>query len=270
MFGGFMEYSKEQLKLIYDNAQESRNTFIELNDINNQLTIILKKMVFDEFVVEDIINTLNYFKSLNLLDKINEESINFAKKICYGKINSKIDKDNTGYFHQIIRNLLLPCNRNYCDKEYNLPKFFAEFDLFLCLILENCTMKDMAYLKRYNSDLYEIVKRFVGCNKEYVGSNRFNHSLLLEKMLMKNVLNHLTTVLYLSLEEYDYNYDLLVKCFHNIGENYEEFLLKCGQNHLFKGLLFSQEDQEIINEYAFCKELIQQTINPPVIIKKNR
>ena len=263
-----MNYTEEELRTIYNNAQKNQNTFVELNDISEQLNLILKYMVYDDDAVNNMIEMLFYFKKHNLLYKVNEVSISLITKICMGKRLVKVDNANLGYYEMIIKNLLLPSSLNYCDHEYNLPLFLANFDLLWSFILENCTPKNMEIIGEYNESIYKIMKVYARCNYEYVNSKLFFKTKDLHHIIMDNVLTHIATILYLKIDEYAYNYDLLYESYMNICKNYYGFLRQCVNNNIdIHAITLGEDVNCILDDYSFSEKILHQTFQPPVEIK---
>ena len=264
-----MEYTEEELKKIYDNAQNNINTFKELNEIINPLNLVLKNMVYDNKIVNEIIKMLFYFHKTGNLYKINEITVNLAKKVCYGKKVEKIDKSNVDYYYMIIKNLLLPYSINYCNEESRLPIFFSNFDLLWKLILDNCNVRNLEAINDYNPHLLEIVNVYTKCLDEYKHSELFNNSNTLTHLMMDMTLTHMATIFYLTIDKYDYNYEILYETYLRIYNNFYDYLIAC-KNIDFDKHSFSldEEYEEIISDYKFCEELLKQTFNPPVVIKK--
>ncbi len=247
-----MDFSGEELLEIYN----GNNKFKELEPINDTLKDLFKIVDFDEYIVNDLIETALYFKKLNILNKINNETISLLRQIVFGNKDEIFKNDNSMFLSKYLKYLLLPFNYNYCDKEYNLEYFLGEFDVFINLIIDNCNMEDYINLCKYNNELYEIIGRFYKIKNDLFETNLFIYSSIKEKMILNGMLSHLTTLLYLSINDFDYNYDLLNETFNDILNNIFDLFIVCDDNKLFQDIIPSDEN-EIIREYEFCLNLLK-------------
>ena len=260
-----MGYTNKELLEIYNGS----NKFKELESIGDTLNNLCKIMEFDPYTLDDLIETLLYFKDLNILDKVNNETLSLLKQLTFGNKKEIFKDDNTIFLNKYLRYLLLPFNYNHCDKEYNLGNFLGEFDVFINLIKDNCNKEDYINLYKYNKDLYEIVGRFYKIRNELEEMNLFIYSGLKEKVLLNSVISHLSTLLYLSIDNFDYNYDLLNETFNDILNNIFEFLMICDENKIFQNMISPYED-EIIREYNFCLELLKNKYKEIVEVKRRK
>ena len=251
-----MEYNELELKEIYNNALSKKNTFKELRDIQKELELICPIIEFDSFVLQDIINTLFDFKKLNILDNVNKESIDLLRQIIYGNKQDTFDNDNNIYFNKYLRNLLLPFDKNKCDKDYNLKDFLSEFDIFINLIRDNCNIEDYQVLYQYNQDLYEIISRFYTIMQDLEETNMFLYGNLKDRMLLNGIVSHLATLLYLSLDQYDYQYDLLGDTFEEIRNVIIDFMMICDEIKIFQDVM-PIDDKEILREYEYALSLLK-------------
>jgi hypothetical protein len=88
-------------------------------------------------------------------------------------------------------------------------------------------------------------------------------------MIIDNTLLHLTTLLYLNLDEFDYDYDLLVKVFNKIIDNYIDFAFVCSINEIYKDIdNLNPDNENIINEYLLCKDILKCEFKPAIKVKK--
>ena len=90
-------------------------------------------------------------------------------------------------------------------------------------------------------------------------------------MIIDNTLLHLTTLLYLNLDKFDYNYDLLVKVSNKIIDNYVDFAFVYSINGIYKDIYnLNPDDENIINEYLLCKDILECEFKPTIKVKKYR
>ena len=262
-----MNYTVDDLKRIYAESLNNELSYKELKDIKKELTLLCQITEFDSFALEDIICTLLYFKKLNILDKINNESISLLRQITFGNKEETYSDSNTIFLNKYLRDLLLPFNYNHCDKEYNILYFLSETDTFINLIRNNCQRDGFITLKKYNSHLYEIAIRYYQIMEELEASNYYILGGLKDRIIFASTLSHLASLLYLSLDEYDYDYDLLIRTWNNIIENFIDYLITCEDYKIYQDL--SPSENELKNEYELSLKLLRQTHNPPIKIKRS-
>ena len=266
-----MEYTKEELRDIYDNARVNINIKNELNDIKEPLFLICKRIVFNEVELNNIIETLLLLQKEHMLYKVNEITLGIVNIICVEKQDEFINSDNIDYYNGILRNFLLPFSNNYCDYEHNLTSFLANFDMFFTLVINNCTEKDIAIIDEYNDVLSNVIRQYKRCMEEYTNSTLFKKSSTTAKIIMYYVLSHMATIFYLTINRYDFEYDILYNAFQNIINNYSGFLCQCIEENLKSHFETCGEDfNDIMSDYRFCERILEQTFNPPLKIRKYR
>lgn len=236
-------------------------------NIQEKLDLILNIMDYDEIDIIDIKDTLEYFNNLNILDKVNNESLNLIKQITFGNKCDCFTDSYTILVNKYLRYLLLPFNYNKCDKDYNLKNYLSEFDIFINLIKDNCNMSDYILISKYNKELYEIVIRFKKISQEIEHMNIFIYAGLKEKMVLNGMISHISTLLYLFIDKFDYNYDLLNAISNDILNNFINLLIICDENKIFQNLAPTDEN-EILREYDYCYKIMMDKYNPPIKIKR--
>ena len=76
-------------------------------------------------------------------------------------------------------------------------------------------------------------------------------------------------ILYLSINEYEYDSNVLEKVFLKIINNYEEFLYECRILGYFKEdekLVIN--DEQVLKDFTLCNELLKQEYCPPIKVIK--
>ncbi len=263
-----MDYSDKELAVIYQKAKKKKLNNVELQDIKEQLELICQIMEYDSFALKDIIETLFELKKLNLLDTVNQESLDLLKQITYGDKNESFNDSETFLINMYLRTLLLPFKYNLCDKEYNIDRFLNELDIFINLLRDNCNVQDYQILDKYNHHLYEILMHFIPLIDSLEESVFFLASGRMDQILLTSTLSHLATLLYLKLDEFEYQYDLLDKTWKDILNNIFDYFNSCYNYGVFQEFIPSDQD-EIIKEYELCLKILQQTYNPPIKIKRS-
>ena len=259
-----MDYSALELRNIYDDSINKKLSINDLNDIKKALELICPIVEFDEFVLQEIIDTLKEFKDFNIIENINSETINLLRQIVFGNKEDIFDNDNNIYLNKYLRNLILPFDKNTCTKEYDMIYFLAEFDNFINLIRDNCNIEDYIIIYKYNKELYEIVGRFYKLMNDLEKMNIFIYGGLKEKLSLKGIISHLGTLLYLSLDKFDYQYDLLNDTFNDIINNIFDYFIVCDDIKIFQGLM-PIDNNETLREYTYAIDLLKKNYD-----KKNK
>ena len=259
-----MEYSALELKTIYNDSLNKKLLIEELNDIKYALELICPIIEYDEFVLQDIIDTLKEFKEFNIIENVNNETINLLRQIVYGNKKDIFDNDNNIYFNKYLRNLILPYDKNKCIKEYDMQYFLGEFDVFINLIRDNCNLEDYKIIYKYNKDLYEITGRLYKIMHDFEKMDIFIYGSLKDKLSINGIISHLGTLLYLSLDKFNYQYDLLNDTSDDIINNIIDFYMVCDNIKIFQDLI-PIDDNETLREYTYALELLEKNYN-----KKNK
>lgn len=210
-------YNKKTLLKIYNSISDEKLDQNELISILPQLYLILNKTKMDEVEIINIIDILEEIKKNNELDKINPEVIDLIVKITK---NDNINLEGTLYFSIILKHVLLPYNKNICDKNYNLLMYLSEFEILIELISKMLNKKDMIILDKYNHELKEVVLKYkeaMVIYKKYV----------LNDVILSTMISHFSSMLYFYLDDYEHDYNLIIEIVYNIISNYQNFIDYC-------------------------------------------
>ena len=252
-----MEYNSNELRKIYDESIQKKLSFQELQDFKNSLELICPRMEYDEFILQDIIDSLLYFKRLNILNNLNNETITLLSQIAFADKKAIFQDDNNLFINTYLRDLLLPPKQNKCDKDYNIRSFLGEFDIFLNLIRDNCQDIDYQTIHKYNNDLYEIVTRFNIVMNYIEETNLFTYGSNKDRLLLNGIFSHLATLMYFSLDKYDNDYNLLNDAYEEILSNIINFLVICDDYQIFQDLI-PNDEQEILREYKLAMDILDK------------
>ncbi len=261
-------YNERELMKIYNEVSDQKLTFDDTLPILSKFNLIIGKIPMDNIEMVMLIDVLKEFEKDNNLDKITTESLNLLSKII-GNENNEFHQEDALYIPRRLKHLLLPSYLNKCENEYDLPIFLAEFDILLGLMHENMKQSDYELLKKYNSDLNEIIKRYSTIITNYRKSELCKKSGTADIIIVDTTISHLATMLYFGLSNYDYTYDLLNKVTNSIIENYLDFMYYCYTEDVYKDILHMHFNPDnVLKEYTLCNELLQKEFRPPVKVLK--
>ena len=241
-------YNKKQIKSMYKdfNGNEIDNNILEI--IIPKLYLILNKTELDEIEMLTIIDDLIEINNLGLLNNINVEIINIINKISSDDI---LNLSGTLYFSQTLKNILIPHDKNICDKEYNLTMFLSEFELLLDLISKKLNKKELVVLDKYNHELTEIIKKYREVKAIY-------KQIVYNDVMLDSMISHFATMLYFKLDEYDYDYNLIMEVFERIVNKYQEFIDYCCSLGIHKNYTRIEKDIDNIKlEYIIGNDMIK-------------
>lgn len=210
-------YKKNRIINIYNQISDEKIDYNKLSTILPKLYLILNKVELDEIEVVIIIDVLKEFEKYNLLDKINVESIDLINKIVK---KNNINLEGNVYFSETIKHILIPYDKNVCDRDYNIVLFLSEFEILLELIYQNLNKKDLVILDKYNHELYEIVLKYKEIQNIY-------KQVVYGDVILSSYMSHLSSILYFRLDLYEYDYDLMKEVFVRLLNNYQSFIDYC-------------------------------------------
>ena len=258
-------YSEKNILEIYKKNFEKEVDSHKVKNILPKIYLITKNYSMDEIDLLNIVDTLIEFNDNNMLDKINEETIKLLKTITA----SNDIKEDVPYFSLLLKHLLLPFYLNKCDSSYNLSVFLNQFDCLTDLMSINLDDNELEIVKKYNLELYELVKNYKLVINDYENSDLYKYSSLNDKLVINTTLSHLKTMLYFNLSMFEYKYELVKKVFNNIISNYVDYLYECSQYDIYSDSINLRiNPKNVLNEYKLCFDLIKQEYNPPIKIKR--
>ena len=240
----------EKILELYNLISNTNINFNEEKEIIEKLKLILSKVDLDNIEIIELIDTLLCFKKLNLLENINEKTIDLIIKI---NKNTIVNLEGTLYFSIILKHFLLPHNENKCDNEYNINIFLSEFEIIIRLIDEILDKESFKVLIKYNLYLGKLVLEYKKMKKLLKNKN-YN------VVIIKTMFSHMLALFYFNQEKYDSNYDLINQIIESIIYNYQEFINYCYTENIYQNYskLFL-EPEEIKKEYEVCQNMLDYT-----------
>lgn len=217
-------YNQKNILYFYNEISDEKLSRNDLLPILPKLYLILNKINIDQIELIEIIDILKEFKMYNKLDSITPEAIDLIKRITCKDI---IDLDGTLYFSTILKHLLLPYNLDICKNNYNLVLFLSEFEIFIELITKTINKKDINLLDKYNHELKEIIVQYKECRRIY-------QQYVINDVILSEMSSHFASMLYFNLDDFDYNYGIIVDIMYNIIDNYKDFIDYCCSLNIHK------------------------------------
>lgn len=237
---------------LYNDISDNKLDESEMNFIIPKLNIIIDKVKLDEIEIIKIIDTLIEIKNKELLDKINPEIIDLIIRITK---KDKIDLSGTLYFSVILKHVILPYNKNICDKDYNILLYLSEFEILIELASKMLNEKDLEILEDYNYELKELIVKYKEAMKKYYDSDENN-------IVLSTMISHFASLIYFYSNEYYNNYDLLVEIVERILNNYQNFVKYCYDNNLDKNFMgFDSDLRGIEKEYIISNDILKYLHN---------
>lgn len=221
------------IKLMYEGMSNKKMSYDDFIAIFPKITMIIHKFGVSGYEMIRLIDLLLEFRTNNLLERINNETIDFVNEIycCqeYGiniVVINKID---------ILRHLLLPYKLNICEKEDETYAHFSNFECLYTLVDLCITInpRGMESLRKYNIELYETVLRF----------NKYKYKINKNNKLAHISIIHLISAFYFKQDEYDKDYSLLDQIIGNISKNEESFKEYCNN----EGITLNIKSQNELN-----------------------
>ena len=226
-------YNKKTILGMYNSINEEKINQQEFLLILPKLYLIINKAKLDEVEILNTIDSLEKIKECGKLDKITPELVDLIIKVT--KTNF-LSLEDSLYFSDSIKHILLPYNLNVCDNEYNLMKFLSLFEMIIELASIRLNKKELLLLDKYNHELKEVIVKYKEAWSLYKRCVR-------NDILLRSMLSHFAVMLYFNSEEFEYNYDLLPIINENIIENYQAFIDYCCSYEIHKK--YYRQDQDI-------------------------
>ena len=106
-------------------------------------------------------------------------------------------------------------------------------------------------MDKYNHDLKEIIIH-------YKESERIYKKYVVNDILLDMMLSHFATMLYFNLEDFNYDYDVLIDILYQIIDNYQEFIDYCYVSRIHKNYTSLIVDNSmIIKEYKMSYDMLK-------------
>ena len=241
-------YNKKSIISMYNGISDNKIDEQLLSEILPKLYMIINKIKADEVEVINLIDTLKEIKKEGKLEKISPEIVDLIIKVSK---NNAIDMEDNEYFNIILKHVLLPYNKNICDNEYNLMLFLTEFEIFLDLIIKSLKNKDLMILDKYNHELKQIVVNYQDMQKIY-------KKYVINDVILDQMTSHFASMMYFNLDDFDYDYDILIEILERIILNYQAFIDYCCTLGIHKNFTRLNQDMEnIAMEYIVSYEMLK-------------
>ncbi len=255
-------YKVDDLKRIYKEVCDE--DVFDIDEIVDKVNLLVKYFNFDDVEIMMLIDTLIEFKNFNQLDKICDESINlFIKSIGFTEECNELN-----YIPMLLKHFLLPYNMDKCENECYMSMFLCNFDFLTDTMITQLNDDDYEKLKNYNEELNDLLQVYKKIIKEYEESDFYKYSGVNDKLFINNILSHLKTMLYLNLEYFNYDYNLLDKVFNRIINDYDDFSFEYQVYSQYVDSLEKGDLKVILNEYNICFNMLKREYNPPIVIKR--
>ena len=212
----------ELIKAMYEGMYNKELIYDDFMTIFPKLKMIVKKEFFEGNEVIELINELLLFKEKKLLDRINEETIEFAIKIYYQQPLYALLSQFSLNKNLILRHLLIPYNMNKCEKNNETYSHMSGFEYFFVNIGEYA-LSHVEYLeivRKYNNDLYNLIL-YAGLCSDLVERKTK------EQILISNIVIHLFSIFYFKQDDYDNDFSLISNVINNIVEKEDYFINYC-------------------------------------------
>ena len=254
-------YNQKKIIEIYNQISDDKIDKEDLLKILPKLYLIMNKVELDDIDLINIIDVLKEIRNLNLIDMITPEIIDLVNRITK---NDKINLEGTLYFPVILKHVILPYNKNNCDKDYNLIVFLSEFEILIELINKMLNKKDIDILDKYNHELKEVSLRYKEARKLY-------DKYVINDVILRAMLSHFATMIYFNLDDYDGDYDLIIEILYNIISSYQEFIDYCCSLGIHKNFTRISNDLSGIEmEYIVSNDMLKHLYNSKKEEKKKR
>ena len=236
--------------------------------VNKKLDLIRKRVYLNKENEEKIKRVLIELYNKNILNKVNDEILDLIGKILDNEDNI-INEDDLDYFSILLRTILLPFNKNKVEKKSDLPAFLKEFDKLINIMSISLQEVDLKILGKYNDELANVIRKFQEIIDIFEFSDLCRYGNISDNKIITSTLSHLAVILYLSLDNYDYEYDLLERVFVNIISNYTEFLYDTRASLYFvEDNKLEINNYQILKDFTLCTNLLRREFCPPVKILK--
>ena len=245
-------YNREKIKNIYNLVSDEEISDSELDIILPKLYLILNNVKLDEVEIISVIDELRKINNIGLLDKIDEEIIKIIYKISK---NDYLNLQETLYFSELIKDVIIPYNLNICENDYKLMMFLSEFEIYLELAKEALNDNDLIVLDKFNHELTEIIRKYKEVSRLYKENE-------CKDIMLGFIISHLASILYFNLDEFDHDYNLILEVFEKIIENHQEFVNYCYDEGIDKNFninSFSVYDTK--KEYIISNKMLEYVYN---------
>ena len=199
-------YTKEEILEIYANLRKGIVTKEELLPIKKQLLFIFKRVKFKHlFSIDELIITLLLLEKEDKLDIINQEFIDFSKQA--GDIT---------YLPDLIAGLTYDNSRLTNDIEVNSDMIHSLLLSFMgCFNALLGDYNNFNYLNKVNNIYTNTLVKYMNVKEKLMVKDY----KIADMYILSIVLDIITTFIYINIDAFDYNYDLIEICMNEIESN---------------------------------------------------
>lgn len=233
-------------------------------DILLEKKALIDKRINLDYQEGKIDSLLKELVNKKVITKISDELLELISRIL-GNEDGVIYSEDIEYFISILKYITLPFYKNKCVKKEDLSTFLKEFDKMINLMTINLQEKDYEIIYKYNKELVNVIKEYIRILDIY----QISGGNISDTKIITSTLSHLVVIMYLSMDEYEYDCNVLEKVFLKIINNYEDFLYECRILGYFKEdeeLVIN--DEQVLKDFTLCSELLKQEYCPPIKVIK--
>ena len=252
----------KQIIKFYNQVNDKEVSEESISNIIPKLHMILNKRKLDNIEIVILIDFLLETEKNHQLDTITPEIIDLINKILN---DDKQKLYGTLSFTDSLRYTIVPYNIDSYKNSDQLIIFLSEFEILIELIRENLKAKEINILDKYNHNLKEIVINY----KEVLDIYK---KIVYGDVMLSSMISHFATILYLNIEKYDYDYELLKNVFYKLIENYQTFIDYCCSLGLQKNYnkLIIEDLVNVELEYEIANNMLEYVYNEKLNEKKKR
>jgi len=177
----------------------------DLFPIKKELLFIIKNTNLDDiYALHDLIQLLFTLKHENKLDFINSELLSFSKSTKDANLLPSFIAAITYNNNRLSDDITL--NVDTC-RDIGIG-FYASF-----IALEQ-NYNNFNYLNKYNNSFANIAIRFQNLKEKLLNKDY----KIIDMYILSNVLEIIATIVYINIDDYNYDYDLINRCMEEIEE----------------------------------------------------
>ena len=234
-----MNYKDEDLINIYKELKTGVLNYNELLPIKDKLLFIVNSINLTyTFSIKQLISVLFKLQKENRLDLIDKELIIFLKKY---------HEDN--YIPLILEGLTYTNERlsnNIFENESIIESLNFSFYAISNILLED--INSFNYLNNKNSTYTNLVVRFINIKNDLFEKNYHRNDLY----VLLSILEIITSFIYINIEEFEYDFDLINKCMDLIEKNIVTYFYYFIKNDLWNMNILERP----VSSGGFIKEFI--------------
>ena len=212
-------YSLEELYDIYNDLKNNKVNDLLLPIKKELIYIVSKLNLKDIFILNDLIDSLFILKQENKLDIINQELLDFSKQM-----------GNSSNLVPFILGITFSNDRLTNDIDSNIDNLNNLGISFGCA--SNALVKDYKnfnYLIKNNVIYTNILTEYTNIRERLLLSSYRKNDLF----ILLSVLDLISTIVYINIIDYDYDYSLINRCMKEIEDNIIKYFSYFFENNLW-------------------------------------